>query len=250
MIGADDGIERLGSAQELFMDGNFAMAPKQFEQVYVIRVPIGETAVTVAYCLLEKKDEETYKEMLQIILDECERKDIFPQPEIVMADFEKAVHNAVGEVFDGEVHMKGCFFHLTQAVWRKVQQLGLAKKYREDEEFRLFVGKIFGLAFLPVDYVKEGLNHLSSVVPDDALELLGYFDATYVNGGYRTVRAPNGVVRLKRINPLYSIELWNVNHATLTGSARTNNICESVIVTHQCGEASTPLKWTMHQCLR
>lgn len=48
------------------MDGNFAMAPKQFEQVYVIRVPIGETAVTVAYCLLEKKDEETYKEMLQV----------------------------------------------------------------------------------------------------------------------------------------------------------------------------------------
>lgn len=144
-----------------------------------------------------------------------------------MADFEKAVHNAVRDVFDGQVEMKGCFFHLTQSVWRKLQQLGLAKKYREDEEFRLFVGKIFGLAFLPVDYVKDGLNYLCSIAPDDALELLEYFDATYVNGGYRNVRAPSGILRLKRIMPLYSVELWNVNRATLTGSARTNNICES-----------------------
>ncbi|XP_074641232.1 uncharacterized protein LOC141898982 [Tubulanus polymorphus] len=203
------------------------MAPSMFEQVYVIRVPIGETAVTVAYCLLEKKDQATYEEMLQILLDECEQRSIFPEPEVIMADFEKAIHNAVGVLFDNQVQMKGCFFHLTQSVWRKVQQLGLAKQYREDEEFRLFVGMIFGLAFLPVAYVKEGLTYICSVAPDDALELLGYFDATYVNGGYKSVRAPNGIMRLKRINPLYSLELWNVNHATLTGSARTNNICES-----------------------
>ncbi|XP_076044765.1 uncharacterized protein LOC143027368 [Oratosquilla oratoria] len=131
-----------------------------------------------------------------------------------MADFEKVVHNAVAEMFNDQVQMKGCFFYLTQAFWRKVQQLGLAKKYRENEEFRVFLGMLYGLAFLPVANVKEGLAYLHSVVPDDALELLSYFDATYVNGRYKNVRSPNGIIRLKRINLLYSLKLWNVNRAT------------------------------------
>ncbi|CAF4807820.1 unnamed protein product, partial [Rotaria sp. Silwood1] len=41
-------------------------------------------------------------------------------------------------------------FHFSQAVWRQVQNKGLATKYREDESFRLNIKKLIVLAFVPV----------------------------------------------------------------------------------------------------
>ena len=61
--------------------------------------------------------------------------------------------------------------------------------------------------------------------PRDGLDLLAYFDATYVNGGYKKVRARNGIIRLRRIYPLYDLEFLNVNRATLINNG-TNNVCE------------------------
>lgn len=40
-----------------FMDGNFAMAPEIFQQLYVIRVPLGETAVSCVYAFLSGKSQ-------------------------------------------------------------------------------------------------------------------------------------------------------------------------------------------------
>ena len=42
-------LQLLASAKEWYMDGNFAMAPDLFKQLYIIRVPLGSTTVTVLY---------------------------------------------------------------------------------------------------------------------------------------------------------------------------------------------------------
>ena len=47
---SDAGINQ---ASVWYMDGNFKMSPQGFLQLYVIRVPLGTTAVTVAFCVLE-----------------------------------------------------------------------------------------------------------------------------------------------------------------------------------------------------
>ena len=49
---------------------------------------------------------------------------------------------------------------MTQATWRKIQSLGLATKYKDDDEFRHFVGILDGIAFLPVADVTTGLSWL------------------------------------------------------------------------------------------
>jgi hypothetical protein len=36
---------------------------------------------------------------------------------------------------------------LTQASWRRIQQLGLVPLYKNDDDFRLFCGMMDGLAF-------------------------------------------------------------------------------------------------------
>ena len=50
------------------MDGNFAMAPAGFLQLYAISVPLGSTTLGTVYALLQCK---THEELLHAILDYC-----------------------------------------------------------------------------------------------------------------------------------------------------------------------------------
>ena len=63
---------------------------------------------------------------------------------------------AVKAVFGEHVETKGCFFHLTQSMWRKIQQLGLVEQYRANDDIKQYCGMIDALAFLPAEEVKQG----------------------------------------------------------------------------------------------
>ena len=53
-----------------------------------------------------------------------------------------------------------------------------------------------------------------------------HFNEVYVTGTYRSVRAPSGIIQLRRVPPMFPPAKWNVHEATLNNDARTNNICE------------------------
>ena len=135
------------------------------------------------------------------------------------------------------VQVHGCFYHLTQSTWREIQKLGLAKTYMENDDVKLFCGMLDALAFLPLTDVAEGMQHIRSTIPtDDGLEalvdLVDYFDATYVTGSVRRVHRPATShriqpLRVRRIPPLFPPTVWNVHEVTLAGTDRTNNLCES-----------------------
>ena len=77
-------------------------------------------------------------------------------PTTILVDFEIAAHQAIRALFQFDTEIRGCFYHLTQSTWRKIQQLGLTNLYKEDSDFRSFCGKLDALALLPLDRVKEG----------------------------------------------------------------------------------------------
>jgi len=52
VFASPDQLRHLALANTWYMDGNFSMSPRLFTQLYVIRAPLGETAVTCAYALL------------------------------------------------------------------------------------------------------------------------------------------------------------------------------------------------------
>jgi len=54
----------------------------------------------------------------------------------------QAVWQAISAVFGSDVSVQGCFFHLTQNTWRKVQELGLAETYRNDEDVKQLTTEI------------------------------------------------------------------------------------------------------------
>jgi len=59
-------------------------------------------------------------------------------------------------VLGSHVNVQGCFHHLTQSTWRKVQELGLTTAYKDDDNVKHFCGMLDALAFLPLNDITEG----------------------------------------------------------------------------------------------
>lgn len=92
-------------------------------------------------------------EMLQILLDKI---DANPDPRIansrpdnITIDFEKAAEQSFRtKMPDANIH--GCWFHLCQAHWRKIQDLGLAVRYGQEAAFEIALKKFSALAFCDI----------------------------------------------------------------------------------------------------
>ena len=100
------------------------------------------------HCLLTNKDEKLYVAVIQKI------RELVPQlePDCVMSDWEQAARNAVKRDYPG-IRLNGCWFHYTQAIWRKIQKCGLASTYRGNSECASFVKKIMAIPFLPAKLI-------------------------------------------------------------------------------------------------
>ena len=82
------------------------------------------------------------------------------QVRIGMTDFELTIINALKAEFPG-IEIGGCFFHFGQALFRHVQQLGLAGPYQQDGRVKWAVKKTMALAFIPVNFVRGKLHSLA-----------------------------------------------------------------------------------------
>lgn len=81
--------------------------------------------------------------------------------------------------------MKGCFFHYTQCIWRKVQGCGLAVRFREEDSVRLLVRRAAVLPLVPEHRVEDvWLEALEDNEDDDhdVLRFKDYVTETLVEG--------------------------------------------------------------------
>jgi hypothetical protein len=171
---------------------------------------------------MQHKTQAAYEELFSAIDRRCSALGCQPDPTVIITDFEISAMRAVVDIFGQNVSTHGCFFHLNQCTWRKIQELGLSGLYRSDENFRLFCGILSALAFVPLPDVTLAMQQLKLVAPPSAQQLVSYFDETYVTGCIRTT--PAGV---RQLPPRFPPSTWNVCQATIDGSARTNNFAES-----------------------
>ena len=66
-----------------------------------------------------------------------------------MIDSETTMWQALGRLFPDAV-IKGCVFHLSQTVWRKVLNLGLSNAYKERKRVHSFI-RYVSLVFIGSD---------------------------------------------------------------------------------------------------
>jgi len=241
IYGTETALRHLAGAEVWFMDGTFDMSSGLFQQLYVIRAENDGVILTCAYCLMTEKSKDIYISALQAILRKCIDLGLLPRPHLIMTDFEAAAMKAATAVFGSCVEIKGCYFHLCQSTWRRIQNLGLVGDYRKNEEIRLYCGMLDALAFLPTQDVNKGMQYLWETAPLQLAELLSYFDKTYVSGTTRPTPQP----------ALFPPPVWNVHQATLQSSHRTNNFCEAwnnrfkTLISQQ-----NPSIWTVLQAIQ
>jgi len=126
----------------------------------------------------------------------------------ILVDFERAAIN-VFQLHNDNIEIKGCFYHLSKNLWKKIQEYGLQQRYMEDQEFALHSRMICAVAFLPTEDVIRGFeelaDHIRDTYDDQMDDILIYLEGNYI-GRFRR-NAP-------RRPPMFPINLWNMFHRT------------------------------------
>lgn len=218
IFATESSFNLLSQSSEWFCDGTFKTAPLLFTQLYSIHITINRKMVPVVYCLLPNKTQASYTKMLLYLFQ------LKPslRPSRVMLDFELGAIRSFRLQFPN-VTINGCYFHLCQSIFRKIQQYSeILSLYRTNEEFCVNIKMIAALSFVPIADIVEAFEALqaSPYFQDTSQHvdpILEYFEDTYIG----RIGANN-----QRRSPMFSHEIWNVYIATLNDQARTNNSVE------------------------
>ena len=182
------------------VDGTFKSMTKKWKQLFVFMVDYKGTFVPVAFGWLPNKTTVSYHIFLLLVLSKfkAEKEKIgklFGRSTLklkkIKLDFEISIHKAFEVLFK----LSGCYFHFSQAFWRKVQKGGVVVAYCQEKDFRDFVRSVVAIAFLPPNQIEAAVDELRatefeinspfiekiSKFKDDFLD---YLESTWIYGNY------------------------------------------------------------------
>ncbi|CAF0794235.1 unnamed protein product [Didymodactylos carnosus] len=173
------------------MDGTFDSCPPFFDQLYVIHGIEFGRQFSCVFALLPRRKRNTYVKLLRYIKDNAIRLNTVFNPTRIMSDFESGLKAAIV---------------VEQAVYRRIQNLGLSTSYNSNDTIRSYCRRITALPFLPINVVVNTFNELQDETPlairKNLQPLYDYFNNYWLN--------------------TIDLEKWNVYGL----EHRTNNICE------------------------
>ena len=165
-------LQQLVKSKNWYVDGTFKLCRQPFSQLFTINafVRSSEQAkqVPLLFALMSGRRQCDYRAVLQAAID------LLPSPPEVRSitlDFETALWNMFRDLLPS-VSLKGCLFHWTQALWRKVQELGLEPPYRNDSRTYKYIRKLMALPFLPAARILPEFQRLKDGARTASLEAL------------------------------------------------------------------------------
>ena len=140
----------------------------------------------LVFLLLPDKKEDTYINAFAELVAEAGKLNITLCPRTVICDFEKALQDAIVTLWPA-MNIVGCRFHLTQAWWRKMQELGLTATYKAGMETGKWLQWLFGLTLLtPEEAVECFYDECLACMPtndDRIVKLIDYIHDNYMKDG-------------------------------------------------------------------
>lgn len=212
LMSTQENLRNLSKAKCWLMDGTFDVVPSIMQQLFTIHAQIGNQVVPLVYCLMSKKSIVAYEEVFYELMFHACQYGLELQPDTIISDFEKASVAAAKSYFPAAT-FKGCLFHLGQILWRRVQHLGLAKKYGTDEAFSLSVRMLLCLAFVEPELIPQYFQTLYGTLDYDAKRLARWFRANYIGS--------------KRKNSNYVPEFWSIAYNVRLNLPKTTNNVEA-----------------------
>jgi hypothetical protein len=119
----DNNLEMMAAADAIFMDGTFKISPPQFTQLFTLHIIYMEFFIPVVYALLKDKSSNTYYQMFATLRREMATCNLILHPLTLVLDFESSILPSLRQHFMNSI-IKGCNFHFTQEVWRKIHVIG------------------------------------------------------------------------------------------------------------------------------
>jgi hypothetical protein len=143
----------LSTCDTIFIDGTFRTAPHPYYQLVTIHALHRGVVIPTCFCLLSGKSIGHYRQLLSHISIRVRRVTRRRwNPQNVICDFELALITALQTELPG-CRIRGCYFHFTQSLWRKVASLGLVTQYRRNSrhgrKIRKIIQKIMAIGYLP-----------------------------------------------------------------------------------------------------
>ena len=138
-------------ATEIYVDATFKSVGKPFTQMWSIHVFIQHNGklkqVPAGFVIMSGAKTIDYEAVLRRL------QNIVPlRITSVLMDFEAAAWKAFRNVFPG-INIRGCGFHLIQAIWRRIQHEKLAVAYFKKASVHRFFRRLFALVYLPAEYI-------------------------------------------------------------------------------------------------
>ena len=215
-------LRRLSKCKTVYIDGTFKSCPKPYTQFVTIHGDYFGRVLPFAMCLCTGKTTGHYSQFLQHI---SARIRIITRrrfsPRLAICDFEVALISALPTELP-RTAVQGCYFHFCQALWRKIQNLGLATAYKQSERLQKCVRKIMALGYIQLPVVRNTFNMFTQSRSTlkctrrhpELNSFITYFRDNYIMG-------------------VFEPALWNVH--TRNNDTRTNNHVEAFH--HKCNKA-------------
>ena len=178
-----DQLQILAETKVLFLDGTFKVVKAPFKQLFSFHTFLGDAdcnnikQISLIFVLMSSKKKKDYMAVFQKV------KDHAPILELthLILDFESSIWRAARIIFP-DVHIRGCSFHWSQALWRKVQELGLVVAYNSVSAVHDYIRMLFALPYLPVDHIIRSFDQIASVINDQLRPLVDYVRSTWIQG--------------------------------------------------------------------
>ena len=134
IFATNEGLSLLESSDHWFADGTCSVSPNTFFQVYTVHAVFHGRVLPCAFALLPNKTQATYDRLFGELATHLNGH----VPTDILFDYEKTAMNSAENVFAG-ITVTGCFFHLSQNIWRRIRENGLRPLYRNDPDFAKFM---------------------------------------------------------------------------------------------------------------
>uniref|UniRef100_A0A0N5C3Z4 MULE domain-containing protein n=1 Tax=Strongyloides papillosus TaxID=174720 RepID=A0A0N5C3Z4_STREA len=170
----------MSNNQGLLVDGTFKSCPEGSYQIYTICGHFLSQTFPLIFGFLPNKNEQTYDTFFNFIKNSMSENNVNFNPPIIQADFEKAAIDALKKNFPVS-DVKGCFFHFSQSLWRKIQIMGLVDHYSivDENNFQKSVRYTVALALIPYDKINEGWEVTLSMISSEDDIVADFFQYVY-----------------------------------------------------------------------
>ena len=142
IYGTEENFLNLSRCRTIFIDGTFKTTPHPYYQFLTIHGNYHDSVIPFVMCLLDGKQIGKYHQVLQHVKDK-----IFQlsgerwSPETVVTDFESS---AIETELPNSRRF-GCYFHFSKSLWRRIQEIGLTREYRNIPRVKNFLQKLMSI---------------------------------------------------------------------------------------------------------